>query len=66
MHAHTRARTHTHKEVNKLHTAACTLAHARRSEHRGEKSGLNSFITVGHFSRAADLLPLSLDFLLEA
>ena len=26
----------------------------------------NSFITVGRFSGAADLLPLSLDFLLEA
>ena len=27
---------------------------------------LNSFITVGRFSGAADLLPLSPDFLLEA
>ena len=31
---------HTHTQTSKPHVAACTLAHARHLEYRGEKSGL--------------------------
>ena len=40
IHIRAHTHTHTHTQTNVLHAAACTLAHARHSEYRGEKSGL--------------------------